>query len=306
MSSADPGRPHPVGTGLVRRLVAGRFPRWAGLPVRRFPSGGTVNAVFRLGGEMLVRLPLSAGGAEDLVREREWLPRLAPRLGTPVPEVLGTGDPAEGFPFAWSVYRWLPGENPRAGALAEPGRLAEDLAGFVADVRAVDLPGAPPAYRGGPLASLDAATRAAVSRLRGLPAEGVDCDAVTAVWEDALRAPEWEGPPVWLHADLMPGNLLVAGGRLASVIDFGCAGVGDPACDLFPAWNLLPAGAREVFRRAVGVDDATWTRGRARTLSQALIALPHHRGTNPAMADNARHVIRAVLEDVRDAGGVPA
>jgi aminoglycoside phosphotransferase (APT) family kinase protein len=117
------------------------------------------------------------------------------------------------------------------------------------------------------------------------------------VWEDALRAPEGERAPVWLHADLMPGNLLLRGGRLGSVIDFGCMGVGDPACDLFPAWNLLPADARQVFRDSLGVDEATWRRGRARTLSQALIALPHYRDTNPAMAGNARHVIRAVLEE---------
>ncbi|MEV0375835.1 phosphotransferase, partial [Streptomyces sp. NPDC050636] len=115
--------------------------------------------------------------------------------------------------------------------------------------------------------------------------------------EEALRAPGWDGPPVWLHADLMPGNLLVDGGRLASVIDFGCLGVGDPACDLFPAWNLLPTDAREVFRQALGVDDATWIRGRGRTLSQALIALPYYRRTNPAMAHNARHVIRTVLDE---------
>jgi aminoglycoside phosphotransferase (APT) family kinase protein len=120
---------------------------------------------------------------------------------------------------------------------------------------------------------------------------------VTAVWEDALSAPAWDGPSVWLHADLMPGNLLVDGdGRLTSVIDFGCMGVGDPACDLFPAWNLLPAGARQAFRTALDVDDATWRRGRGRTLSQAVVALPYHRTTNPAMAGNARHVIRAVMD----------
>ncbi|MFJ4776065.1 aminoglycoside phosphotransferase family protein [Streptomyces sp. NPDC088762] len=288
---------HPVDDDLVRRLVARQFPRWAGLPVERFPSGGTVNAMYRLGDAMVVRLPLAQGGAPDVVREQEWLPRLAPLLPTPVPEVLGAGEPAEGYPWPWSVYRWQAGENPEAGALSEPVRLARDLAGFVARMRDITLPGAPAAYRGGPLASLDTPTRAAIEALRAIPEEGVDCDAVAAVWQDALRAPAWDGPPVWLHADLMPGNLLVRAGRLSSVIDFGCMGVGDPACDLFPAWNLLPADARKVFREALDVDDATWTRGRARTLSQALIALPHYRETNPAMARNARHVIRAVLAD---------
>ncbi|WP_443067856.1 aminoglycoside phosphotransferase family protein [Streptomyces sp. NBC_01351] len=291
-----PGQ-HPIDAELVRRLVAGQFPRWAELAVERFPSGGTVNAMYRLGDGMVVRLPLVRGGAEDVAMERQWLPLLAARLPTAIPEVLGAGEPAEGYPWPWSVYRWRAGEPPEAGALSRPGRLAEDLAAFVAAMRGITLPRAPTAHRGGPLAAQDAETRAAIGQLRGIPEEGVDCDAVAAAWEDALRAPEWDGPPVWLHADLMPGNLLVDDGRLASVIDFGCTGVGDPACDLFPAWNLLPADARAVFREALGVDGATWIRGRARTLSQALIALPYYRGTNPAMAENARHVIRAVLED---------
>ncbi|MFJ9469983.1 aminoglycoside phosphotransferase family protein [Streptomyces caniferus] len=286
---------HPVDDGLVRRLIAGQFPQWAGRAVERVASGGTVNAMYRLGDAMVVRLPLVRGGAQDVAMEREWLPRLAPRLPVAVPEVLGGGEPAEGYPWPWSVYRWLAGENPEAGALSEPLLLAEDLAGFVATMRSITLPGAPAAYRGGPLATLDASTRAAIEELRGIPQEGIDCDAAAAVWEDALRTPAWDGPPVWLHADLMPGNLLVDGGRLTSVIDFGCMGVGDPACDLFPAWNLLPAPARQVFREALDVDDASWARGRGRTLSQALIALPYYRRTNPAMAHNARHVIRAML-----------
>ncbi|AKZ53771.1 putative phosphotransferase [Streptomyces ambofaciens ATCC 23877] len=297
------GQTHPdplrVDGRLVRRLLAGRFPQWSQLPVERFPSGGTVNAMYRLGDDMVVRLPLVEDGAGDVRAEREWLPRLSPLLPTAVPEVLGAGEPAAGYPWPWSVYRWLPGELPEAGALTEPALLAGDLARFVRAMRAVTLRGAPAAYRGGPLATLDEATRAAIEELRGLPEEGVDCDALIAVWEDALRAPEWAGPPVWLHADLMPGNLLVTDGRLSSVIDFGCMGVGDPACDLFPAWNLLPAGARELFREALDVDEATWRRGRARALSQAVIALPDHRDTNPAMAGNARHVVRAVLAETR-------
>jgi aminoglycoside phosphotransferase (APT) family kinase protein len=288
---------HPVDGDLVRRLITGQFPQWAGLAVHRWPSGGTVNAMYRLGDDMAVRLPLVQGGAKDVSLEQEWLPRLAPHLPTRIPEVLGAGKPALGYPWPWSVYRWLAGEHPEAGVLREPVLLAGDLAAFVAAMRSITLPGAPKAHRGGPVASLDAATRAAIGELRRIPQEDIDCDAVAAIWEEALRAPVWDGPPVWLHADLMPGNLLIDGGRLAAVIDFGCTGTGDPACDLFPAWNLLPDDAREVFREALAVDDATWIRGRGRTLSQALIALPYYRRTNPAMADNARHVIRAVLDE---------
>lgn len=282
---------------LVRKLIAARFPRWAGRTVERWPSGGTVNAMFRLGDDMVVRLPLTEGGAKDVALEQKWLPRIAPRLPTPIPEVLGAGAPADGYPWPWSVYRWLPGENPRPDALRLPVPLAEDLAEFVLAMRRIPMAQAPKAHRGGPLTTLDAETRSAIESLRAIPEENVDCDAVLALWEEALRVPAWGEAPVWLHADLMPGNLLVDGDRLSAVIDFGCLGAGDPACDLFPAWNLLPADAREVFREALGVDEATWSRGRARTLSQALIALPYYRGTNEAMAGNARHVIRAVLDE---------
>ncbi|WP_173426352.1 aminoglycoside phosphotransferase family protein [Amycolatopsis orientalis] len=247
------GQTNPVDEQLVRRLIAAQFPHWDGPAVERWPSGGTVNAMFRLGDDLVVRLPLGKSGAEDVALEQKWLPRIASLLPASIPEVVGEGNAAEGYPWRWSVYRWLPGENPRAGALSRPRLLAEDLAEFVNAMRRITLPGAPQAYRG--------------------------------------------GPPVWSLADLMPGNLLVDDGRLAAVIDFGCLGVGDPACDLFPAWNLLPAEERNVFRDALRVDDATWSRGRGRTLSQALIALPYYRKTNPTMADNARRVIRAVLEE---------
>ncbi|OLZ57647.1 aminoglycoside phosphotransferase family protein [Amycolatopsis keratiniphila] len=288
-----------VDENLVRKLIAEQFPRWAGQAIARWPSGGTVNAMFRLGDDMVVRLPLTKSGAKDVALEQKWLPRIAPRLPTPIPEVLGAGAPAGEYPWPWSVYRWLPGENPLPETLGSPVPLAEDLAEFVLAMRRVPPVPAPAlAHRGGPLATLDVETRSAIESLRAIPEENVDCDAVLALWEEALRIPAWDEAPVWLHADLMPGNLLVDGDRLSAVIDFGCMGVGDPACDLFPAWNLLPADARGAFREALDVDDATWRRGRGRTLSQALIALPYYRTTNEAMASNARHVIRAVLDEV--------
>ncbi|GGP97633.1 aminoglycoside phosphotransferase family protein [Streptosporangium pseudovulgare] len=278
---------------LIRRLLAAQFPEWADLPVEPFASSGTDNAVYRLGDGMAVRLPRRPGSGAQVEKDLRWLPRFAPLLPVDVPVPLGRGEPTEFFPLPWSVYRWLDGENPSAGRLTDPHPLARDLAEFVVAFRRMDLPDGPPAYRGGPLALLDRPTRAAIGELDGI----IDTRAATAAWEAALEAPEWGGPPVWVHADLLPGNLLVVEDRLSAVIDFATAGVGDPACDLIVAWNLLPADARDTFRTALDVDDAAWARGRGRALSIALIALPYYRDTNPAFAALARHTIGEVLTD---------
>lgn len=280
---------------LVRHLLAGQFPRWARLPLRRVRSSGTVNALYRLGDDLAVRLPRIADGADDAVKEHTWLPRLAPRLPLPVPEILGLGTPTADYPWHWSVVRWLDGEAPAPGSLTDAPRLAADLGAFVSALRTARLPGGPPSYRGTPLTAVDAETRSALGDLRGT----VDTGAALAAWEEALDAPAWTGPPCWLHADLMPMNLLVREGRLSAVLDFGTLGTGDPACDFIPAWNLLPAPARPAFREAAGADDAGWARGRGWALSMALVQLPYYRDTNPVIAANARHVITEVLAERR-------
>lgn len=282
-----------VDAALVRRLVAAQFPRWASLPVERLESSGTENAMFRLGADKVVRLPRHPGAVESVAHERLWLEHLGPRLSVAAPVPLEQGAPGEGFPWPWSVYRWLDGRNPVAGALERPEALAADLGAFVAGLRRVDARGGPPGHRGVPLAERDAPTRSAIARLAGR----IDTVAVTALWEEALRAPGRTAPPAWAHGDLSPGNVLVADGRLAAVIDFGSVGVGDPAVDLIVAWNLLPAPARAAFRAAVGADDAEWARGRGWALSISLIQLPFYWETNPPLAENSRHVIREVLAE---------
>ncbi|MFH8606138.1 aminoglycoside phosphotransferase family protein [Streptomyces sp. NPDC018029] len=284
-----------IDEGLVRRLVGGQFPAWAGLPVERVASAGTSNAMYRLGADMVVRLPRVAGAAEDVEREQVWLPRLAPVLPVAVPVPLGKGLPGEGYPYAWSVFRWLDGTTPDpARPLAEPSLFAKDVAEFVAALREVDPAGAPAAYRGDPLAGRDAHTREVIAGLGGL----VDGRAVTAVWEAAVRAPAWEGPGVWVHGDLQPGNVLVDGGRLGAVIDFGCMGTADPAVDLIAAWYLMDAEARDVFRAALGpaADDAMWARGRGWALTIAATELAYYQETNPVMASTARRVIGRLTE----------
>lgn len=280
---------------LVRRLLATQFPDWAALPLARVPSSGTDNALYRLGDDMVVRLPRIDWAVAGVDREQEWLPRLAPLLPVAVPAPLAKGRPAEGYPWPWSVYRWLDGENPAVDRVADPDSLARDIARFVRASQPLDPAGAPPAGRGVPLAARDGPTRTAIAALHGM----IDTEATTAAWDAELQTPAWPGPSVWVHGDLSPGNLLLRGGRLAAVIDFAGVGVGDPACDLIVAWNLLPAETRPVFRAELRVDDATWARGRGWALSVALIQLPYYKDTNPALAANARHVIGEVLADRR-------
>lgn len=291
-----------IDVSLVSRLLAAQFPKWAHLPIEPVQSAGTDNAIYRLGDDMAVRLPRIGWATGQVEKEHRWLPRLAPHLPLAIPVPLAKGIPAEGYPWHWSVCRWLEGENATIDRIADLRQAATDLAQFVAALQRVDPTDGPPpgehnSFRGLPLATRGAPTRTAIDSLHGT----LDTDAVTAAWDAALEAPASPGPGVWLHGDLNAGNLLAQHGRLSAVIDFGCLGVGDPACDLMVAWTLLTAETRDVFRAALLVDDATWARGRGWALSVALIILPYYQNTNPVLCGIARYAIDEVLTDHRHA-----
>jgi aminoglycoside phosphotransferase (APT) family kinase protein len=288
---------------LVVRLLAAQFSQWANLPIKPVPSSGTDNALYRLGDDMVVRLPRIRWALGQIDREHQWLPRLAPHLPLAIPAQLAKGKPGEGYPWHWSVYRWLEGENATIERIADPNQAAIDLAQFIAALQQIDTIGGPPPgaldlSRGKPLALRDADTRKAIAALHSM----IDADAVTAAWEAALQAPEWNHSPVWFHGDMLPGNLLFVRGRLSAVIDFGTLGVGDPACDLMIAWNLFSGQSREVFRATLAVDDAMWARGRGWALSQALIFIPYYLNTNPVGVSYARRAIEEALADYRASG----
>jgi aminoglycoside phosphotransferase (APT) family kinase protein len=279
---------------LVSRLLAEQFPQWSQLPVQRVVSSGTDNAIYRLGADLAVRLPRVPSAAGQVEKDQLWLPRLAPHLPLAVPEPLALGCPGAGYPLTWGVYRWLVGTEARLDRCGDPCDAATDMAAFLRALQAVDTVDGPtsgPAGRGGPLAARDRATRQAIAQV----SDEFAPDQVTAAWEESLAVPTWSGPPVWVHGDLSPGNLLVKDGRLTAVIDFSCLGVADPACESMVAWNLFEGESRTAFRAAMDVDDDTWLRGRGWALSVALIQLPYYRHTNPVMVAGARRVIREVL-----------
>ena len=283
---------------IVRGLLASQFPEWADLRLEVFPSSGTDNVMVRLGDDKAVRLPRHERASGQVEIEHLWLPRIAPLVPLAVPEPLALGRPDRGFPWPWSIGRWLEGSPATPDQIAEPRQAAMALGRFVASMQQIDLPGGPPpsvgnSFRGIPLRHRDAPTRQALAQLRGI----IDTDAASEAWEEALRAPAWERPGVWLHGDLQVGNLLARDGRLDAVIDFGCLCVGDPACDVMAAWTFLTGETRDWFRAQLTVDDATWARGRGWALSMGLIALPYYREINPVFTDVARRMILEVLDD---------
>ena len=287
---------------LVRRLLAAQFPQWADLSIKPVASAGTDNALYRLGDDMVVRLPRIDWAIGQVHKEHKWLPRLAPHLPLAIPTPLVMGQPGEGYPWHWSVYKWLEGENVTIDRIVDPSQAAIALAQFIIALQQIDTAGGPlakaPNSRGAPLATRDISTRKAIAALNGM----IDTNAATAAWEVALQASKWNCEPVWFHGDMLPGNLLFEQGRLSAVIDFSGLALGDPACDLMIAWGLFSGESRDVFRAALAVDDATWARGRGHALSQAVIFIPYYLHTNPVGVGNARRMIDEVLADFRANG----
>ncbi|KJS59574.1 aminoglycoside phosphotransferase APH(3') [Streptomyces rubellomurinus] len=279
------------------RLVAEQFPHWAALPVTAVENGGWDNRTFRLGDDMLLRLPSAQEYALAVEKEHRWLPELAPALPLPIPVPLAKGSPGATYPFAWSVYGWIDGTPATFESVADPIRFAEDLADFVAALRSVDAshgpqPGKHNWFRGATLRTYEARALGALEELRG----HIDVAPAHELWTRALRA-RWDGTDVWFHGDLARGNLLLRDGRLCAVIDFGTCGVGDPACDLAIAWTLLSVDGRDVFRKRLGVDDATWARGRGWALWKTLVSCADSLGEDGADARDARRVLSGILTD---------
>ena len=248
--------------------------------------------MYRLGDELAVRLPRIHWAVENVAKEQRWLPRLAPLLPLAVPFPVAAGDPEVVFPYPWSVVRWVPGEMATLDRLNDPVRVARDLAAFVTSLQAVDAAGGPQHRRGLPVRRQEDAVRQGVAGLRG----EVDGDAVLDAWNRVLEAPDYDGPPVWSHGDLAYLNLIAEHGELTGVIDWGTCGVGDPAIETIVAWSLFPPDARAVYRKALGIDDATWARGKGWVLT-GVFGIPYYRDTNPMLVADKIAAIDAVLAD---------
>jgi aminoglycoside phosphotransferase (APT) family kinase protein len=282
-----------IDISVVQELISNQFSQWAGLPIEPVASMGTDNALFRVGDALQARLPRIHWALDNIDKEFTWLPRIKPFVSVPITTPLHIGKPIKQYPFNWAIYDWLEGENPEPGCPNCCSQFVQDIVDFIKQMRKINLPDSPRAARGMPLIVRDEPTRKAIKELDGV----IDTSLATNIWEEALAVPYWDRRPVWVHGDLLPGNILIRDGRLSGVIDFSCMGLGDPACDLIVAWNLLDASARTIFRSLLEVDDNTWIRGQAWALSQSLLILPYYKDSNPALVDVANYTLSGIFSD---------
>ncbi len=281
---------------LVRRLIAEQFPRYRALPVAAVVPGGHDNRTFRVGDSLCARLPSAGRYASRPPIEYAWLPRLAGHLPLPIPHPVALGAPGAGYPWHWTLNRWIPGKPATPSNIRDLSGFARRLASFLNALQGVDTAGAPAPgpenfYRGGNLSTYAADTDRLLDRCRGR----VDHHAALETWLLALES-RWQADPVWVHGDIAPGNLLVRDGQLHAVIDFGQLAAGDPACDLTVAWTLLDQRSRTVFRAQLQPDELTWRRARGWALWKQLLALDAAESAGSRSAQRARRAVRAIRE----------
>jgi aminoglycoside phosphotransferase (APT) family kinase protein len=280
-----------VSEALVRSLLRAQMPHLADQPLTMVEPWGTDNAIWRLGEDLVVRLPRIHWATAQVDQDARWLPRLAPSLPVPIPEPVSVGEPGSGYPYHWAVHRWIPGEAASPQGISDAETFAGDLAGFVQRLQALPTDGAPAATnRARSVHDYDADTRQAIDGASDL----IDARAATVIWEEALAAPPYEGPPVWVHGDL-EGNCLVVEGRLSGIVDWGSACAGDPAVDVQVVWSpLFTAGSRRRFLEALGVDEAMLARCRGAAIHQACAALPYYLNTYPQIVERSWHKLRSL------------
>lgn len=286
---------------LVKELISEQFPQWSDLLITSIPLSGIDNRTFRLGEMMSIRLPSAEGYALQVEKEQKYLPFIAPHLSFRIPEPLALGKPSNNYPFPFSINHWIPGESAESLLLKNANldlcHLAVQLAQFLNELQKIDpsngpLPGPHNYYRGASPEVYDVETRAALLQLKAL----VDIKAASSLWEKAINS-KWTGDSVWIHGDFSAGNILIKDNQLAAIIDFGCMGIGDPACDLVIAWTLLDGAARKVFEDYLSVDSDTWVRARGWALWKSLITLAALEDKNGTEARKNFRIIDQVLDE---------
>jgi aminoglycoside phosphotransferase (APT) family kinase protein len=286
-----------VSFATVRGLIAAQFPQWAGLSVQPVAGAGTANAVFRIGQEVVARFPIAPSDQVDIGEQLRLEASAAEELGRhtrfPVPRPLAIGEPGPGYPHAWSVYSWLPGDTATADNCAESDLFARDLGEFIQSVRSIATRGR--TYdghgRGGVLLSHDEWVQECLANSARL----LDVPTLSSIWNELRELPRGDSPDVMSHGDLIPPNILTADGHLVGILDIGGFKAADPALDLVGAWHLLDSQRREQLRIQLGCDDSQWQRGCGWAFQQAIGAVWYYAESNPTMSTNCLRTLERIV-----------
>lgn len=282
-----------VDLALVKLLIEEQFPEFAMLPISKVNSIGTVNYIYRLGDDLYVRLPRVPDWA-DVEKEWKWLPWISPHISLKIPEPIALGRPNAAYPLRWAIYKWISGSDYSDESICDEKDIAISLASFVNELHSIEVPADAPKAGRLPLIELNKITLEAIDAAKDV----LDSEKVVAAWVDSCKASAWHGKPVWIHADLLKTNLLLSSGRLAAVIDFGSAGIGDSAFDLIPAWSVFSSKARGVFLNSVNADKDTVCRARGYALHQAALIIPYYKETNPKFVGMALKTIDEIINNM--------
>lgn len=279
---------------LVAVLIEQQFPKWKKLPLLKIKHDGTDHAIFRLGDHMCVRLPRIESSAKFLLQEQHILKSLKPHLPCKIPSPIVIGKPCAHFPYSWAIMDWIEGHTAFNHPPKNLEQCADTLANIILSLQKIETADAPYSQRGGILRMRDQYVWSSLDALKHRP----DHEQLCNLWNELTKTPPWDETPCWIHGDLLPGNILLQGDHIAAIIDFGLAGIGDPACDLLPAWSLLDKPSRSIFRERLKTDKDSWNRGKGWALSQAIIILPYYEHTNPELVSIANRMIDALMAEI--------
>lgn len=282
-----------INANLVRELLTEQFPNWSKLDLQEILPKGTDNAMFKLASDKLVRLPRTKQSATNIEKELLWLPKFSSLLPIAIPTLLGSGSANKKYPLPWVIYNWLEGKSTDKEGDIDLGQAAVNLGNFVVAMQKIDPTNGPKCNRGQPLNKCNKGVLESIESLKG----EYDTNLLTKIWESTLETPAWSGDPVWIHGDLHSGNILVKNKKITAIVDFGLAGIGDPAADMMLAWTVLDAENREIFRSIAKPDDHTWARGRGWAFALGALGYPYYRKSNPEFAHIAKRSLDEVIAD---------
>lgn len=289
---------HKININLARTIITEQFPQFSNLQITDVAKQGHDNRTYRLGPDMLIRIPTAQSYALKVPKEHELLPQLAKHLSISIPTPIAMGKPSTYYPYPFSIYKWLPGKSINLLTLNEQEKefLALDLAKFLKELQAIsDILGPKPGqhnwWRGDHISVYDQGAREQIAQLANI----INSAAAIDLWDQALCT-KWSNTPVWIHGDFAIGNILMLNGKLSSIIDFGGCAIGDPACDIVIAWTYLSGKARDIFLQEMALDADTLLRARAWALWKATFELCQIKDKNNPQALNQRRIINDVLE----------